>query len=524
MGAIKKYATKTIEIVKSKQFLLSIFTVIIVGILVHAYRFFRLDLNYDYLAEYYASDGNVIRHRIELGRFLSPVFYVLMGRINAPWIIAFFAFPFIGISTYLVSIFFNRQKPIEVIIIGCLLTVNLTLTVLISTFLHDFHTDMLALLFSVSAACVWKKASKVYHYFLLVPFLVLSMGLYQSYSAVCFTLIFIYTMLSFIKNGLNKKDFLKLIFGFLSVLISMLFYFGIANLVCFITNIPMESRVNVFDVLAINPLTNLFCTYRDWFATLLVYDTSFGKTFNLILSISISIPFLMALIVFLLDKNNKGITKIVVLIMLILFPFATNYTEFLSGSYYSLVMFYPTTAFTLLFCYLFIATTITLNSTVSPKHLVFVKRFFLIFLLIHIYCSAITSNIVYAKKETEASSTFAYMNRVVYAIETYDGYKAGETPVAIFGAHKIIGLQEGYENLSYITGARTQSSLGSTYQCYTKAYFEYIMKTNINVVDDSILKEFGKMEEIINLPIFPDKNSLKYLDGVLIVKLENRFF
>lgn len=510
--------------IKSKEFILTVITVAIIAFIAHAYRFFRIDLNYDYLAEYYASNNNVFYHRIELGRFVAPLIYLIRGRISAPWIIGLFGFMYITISAYLVIRFFDRNKKKDIVIISCFMCANLTLSILISTFVHDFDTDMLALLLAVIGTLIWKKSKTFLHYLLMVPVLILSLGLYQSYVAVCFTLIYFYSLLSFLHNGFNKDDFKKLLYGFITVLISMILYYAIANLISILTNIPLESRMNALDLFTKNIFNNLFRTYWYWLSTLFAMFSIYGKTFNYILGTLIVLTICISFLFVLLSKEIKTSNKIVLIIMFALLPFATNYVHFLSGGYFTLVMYYPTTALVLPLLYLFVTDQKVIELKDYKKIKICSSKVLIALLCVYLFCTCITSNNIYIKKETEANATSAYMNRVLYTIENTEGYVPGETPVLILGGHKIIGLQDGYDNMSYITGARTASSLGSTYKCYYDAYFEYVIKTDINIVDDDIFMKLAKEKEIVDMPCYPNKNAIAFYDGVLVVKLSEKFF
>ena len=121
---------------------------------------------------------------------------------------------------------------------------------------------------------------------------------------------------------------------------------------------------------------------------------------------------------------------------------------------------------------------------------------------------------MYVKKDLEYQATLSYMTRVADHMEEQEGYIPGETPVLIIGQN-VIGISKpGFERYGVLTGVSGNGSV--TYQDTYKDYFKYVLARPVSLVYNDELKN---SDEIINMPVFPEKGSVQMINEVLVVKL-----
>ena len=128
------------------------------------------------------------------------------------------------------------------------------------------------------------------------------------------------------------------------------------------------------------------------------------------------------------------------------------------------------------------------------------------------------ANQTYLKKDLEFTATASVMTRCLDRIEQTEGYIPGETPVAFIGdinKSALIETRPGY--LHNMTGL--YSSYSITYFDSYELYLTNVLGYNINCIPKSIYTDIESLDEVVAMPSFPDKDSVKIINGILVVKL-----
>ena len=145
------------------------------------------------------------------------------------------------------------------------------------------------------------------------------------------------------------------------------------------------------------------------------------------------------------------------------------------------------------------------------------KRITCVLLCCFIFINIQTANAGYVKKSTEQQSTLSVITRVIDKIETTDGYRAGETPVAFIGVPGNYTQEyEEFSNFSKSTGLGSHNAI--TFYDYYEPYFDIILKADINIADSETADEITLTDEAKAMPVFPAEGSVKVIDGTVVVK------
>ncbi len=135
---------------------------------------------------------------------------------------------------------------------------------------------------------------------------------------------------------------------------------------------------------------------------------------------------------------------------------------------------------------------------------------------------ALVDNIAYSNLEKKYEKTYAYCLRLVDRMEQTEGYYQG-IPVAMIG----VVSDEQYPGTD-ITQKVTSNMIGipGDMLLYTRtnyqAFFKHYLGVTINLVTDDKMKEIYDSEEYQSLESFPGTDSMKVVDGILYIKLENQ--
>ena len=142
----------------------------------------------------------------------------------------------------------------------------------------------------------------------------------------------------------------------------------------------------------------------------------------------------------------------------------------------------------------------------------------LVFLLM--YGNVQFSNGMYLKKDLEYDAYLSLMTRVVDRMETYDGYLPGETPVYFAGLPDNLNeIIPGFKEYRNVTGMLSTDVLYVPQKDHFQAYFDYILGTPINLTDDAVWAKMRQNPIVAQMPSFPDKNCIAYIDDIMVVKL-----
>ena len=134
---------------------------------------------------------------------------------------------------------------------------------------------------------------------------------------------------------------------------------------------------------------------------------------------------------------------------------------------------------------------------------------------------ALICNIGYFNLEKKFEKTYAYCLRLLEEMEETEGYYNG-MPVAMIG---VVG--DHYLPSTDLTVGVTDSLIGvnGDYLFYTadnyQAFFKYYFGVNIELVPIENMVEIIQTPEYKELSTFPKANSMKVVDGILYIKLEN---
>lgn len=505
-----------------KSFLFIMICTLLFGLVAHGYCYFNVNYSHDSLLIYQNDFG----WQISLGRFLHPVYLWGRGLFYTPTLVGFLSLLFIGVVCYLITqIFSIKNKTLICLICGVLVT-NMSVTLLTATYILDVDIYMFSLLLSVLSVYVLKKFK--YGLFLSPFLLICSLGLYQSYFQVA---IFLFMMIAVkdILDGKKFKDvFVDGVKEIVILLVSLIFYYLLFKWVLVLTNIEISNSSNGLST--VGQYNNFFEIYNN-IITACKYVFKWGvnpKIYhsNLIFSVNILMFIVSVFIIFYILFSNKVKFKniLLLLIILILMPFGINFVGFISHGVehelmiYSFYLFY---VFVIMLLQMFINYIKNKNTIFNKKSVSKCSSFIVCALFgILIFNSIIYSNQVYLKKDFEYQTTLFTMTRIVDRIEETDGYVVGETPVVFVGNIQDSKLYK--ERLSFNLnevglGCDFSLTYYSTYQLYLNELLSY----PITLLSESDAIEWSKKDEVKQMKSFPDVNSSKIIDDVMVVKLSD---
>lgn len=506
------------KITGKKQLLaVSVIFTTILYLLAHSYRLFNNMFSGDSIVALYQNDS---AWQIALGRIFQPVYFMFRGTICNPWLISFLAIFYIATAVFFIADIFKFKSIYQVIFTCGILTCNIALTAANATYLPWVDIYGLALLASVLG--VWLVSTKkILQTVCGILCLSLSLGLYQAYISVAISLIMIILLFNLVEGISIKEFFIKVARYVVSLLIAAIIYyicwkifqraFGIW------TSDSYNGLSSVGDYSDTSLLGLIGLTYRQvryYFVNPSVFKTlvlnerslSFLWTYLLrVVNIGALILTVYALVKINIKNKTSAFARIMQGVILLLLPLGVNIICIISkGTVHTLMVF----SFAMLYIPMINMAGPLEGKKISIKEIITAAIIFCV-----IWNNIVLSNQVYLKKSLQDKANLSLMTKIAYEVEHMEGYEPGVTPVAITGSFQetdyITDITDWEDIVIYGVGKTTMLYPGTDY-----AYLKYELNVTMNLT--RVDKE---LDEVKEMPCYPAEGSIKYVDGVVVVKI-----
>ena len=460
--------------------------------------------SHDSLAECDAAIyGNILK--IQLGRWLVPIYrMVFRTHVTLPWVSGFLGLLWLSAALFFICRTFRIKSFWSIFLLSGFLTVNLPMIGLIATYIQDFDQNMFAL-FLVSAS-VFLLFNCRHGWLLGILCIILSLGLYQAYFFSCSTMIAIALICRLVQGYKIKYILIKAALAMLMLLCSCVLYLLLSRFVLYVLELPSAEHQFHFDLLA-HLLSRIEFCYQ-WTKDILIsgysaYSVFITRNINIILII-VSEYFLLVHF----KKQSDIRNKILATVLFCALPLAFYPLLFVSNEGHTL-MFYSYWLLYLLEIWLIF------RKIRFTSH--WITGLVSILMLCLIWGNVLTANSAYLKKRFLADAYLSYMTRVNDRIQTFPCYIPGKTPVVFVGTAP-------YLCCSIATGTTIvgldNGQIGAHHVDYYRAYFRFFLHSSVYVADWSVFHHYNADPRFANMPVFPHKDSMKMVDGgVLVVKL-----
>lgn len=512
---------------EKKNIIFCFVSTFILGLAAHAYVMLNNNMSHDWLNAFVATDIEE-EWKIRLGRYIVPLYRnIFRNSIALPWLIGIISLLWYSASSYLITKTFDVQSRIVMFLISGVVVTNITVTAQCATYLYEADFNAFALLLAVAAAYIWKKHTKIYHLMPSAILLFISMGIYQSYVCVTVALILAVSIFDLFDEKNIKTVILKGILGVCIIIIGYVIYYVVGLAVYTVTGLESESRVNAVDFLKSG--NNLFSVLADTFVFFArnLFHIAYEKWLMLVIFALTSIVTLST-VIYIFVKRKYGIVRIALIVLLsALFPLGMCAINIIAVDTWTHDLMTYAIWITWIIILVLICKLIKDNFILPYKAIIKSIIFASVFVII--WQNIIISNTVYIRKDLIFKSSFSTMTRVLDRIEQYPGYIEEQTPVAFIGVpEKNDGSSpQDAVNDFFSTGFILKANMNCVFinDTYTdvynayKAYFMYIFNSSIVFCDNDTHLKMKENEQVVNMPVFPAKDSVRMIDGIIVVKL-----
>lgn len=499
------------------------FCVICVAIWVlvaHGYVFTNFQPTHDSLDGLHAVyPNNDNAHKIGLGRVFCPVYYYLFrSAFSTPYLSGINTILWIGLAAFFVISSFNLKGVIHKVLVCGVMAVNLTVTALAATFIHDLDADMCAMALACLAVFVWQKKMKGWP--LLGSIAVAgSLGLYQSYVSTTITLVMMILIKELMDNKSVKAVLQKGVQAALMVLAGGIMYYVSMHIVLSYTQYTLfegtYNSLSQMSTLSLSVLPELFmqqyAAWWKWFAnpkTVLV-SSKIVAAANIVLLLIGAV-----VLVFVVCRKELRIAqKGFLLFMVLLLPVAMNITFILSqGTAHDL------TRYTYIFLYVLLIVFIEYGSEqISGHKWTGPARYICIGMIgIFLWGGVQTANTIYLQKTMVHMSTYTHMTNVLHDMQQ-EGFSAKDTPILTVGELPI-EYMAGFERVERITGVSYSNSITKDTRSF-KSYFRYILGEPIEYCSEEQRAAVVQDPSYAEMPAYPEEGYIQMIQDVMVIRL-----
>lgn len=485
------------------------------GLAAHAYGLLNLTISHDSLCEFMESTST-FSLRIRNGRFMAPMYkYLFHGRVALPWLNGLLSLCWLSVAVWLTARMFSIADKLRLVLLAGVFTVNITVTALAATYIHEIDTYIFGAMLSTCAAFLWHQGGR--KAWLAVPLLALVLGLYQSMLSVAIALIMFVSILALLRGEKAAKVVRKGLQAIAIILVAGAIYLLCVKLSCLLTGIELTKdgprslrniiapRENLWEI-----VWPLLVTYYCW---LEVFTHSSRSMYEIIsLHILLVIPVVIAIVHAMRQKSLPGINKALVLVLGALLPMGMNISCVLSGGTVHDLMLY---AVWLTYLLAILLTDWYAASAGATKKMPRYCRVIALLALILILGTDVqTANSAYVKKDLESQATLSLVTIVNEDLNETEGYVAGETGVCLVGVPQT-GLNDIFPYTSKITGL----GYGSPISCasyYATRYYQFILQTPLAITAIDVPSDFTEA-----MPCYPNEGYIQWYGDALVVMLSN---
>ena len=493
------------------------FFTLLFGLAAHAYVYFNLVQSHDGCEIIQADHWSYIY--IQAGRFLLPIYYILRGDYQVPWLIGLLSLVFLALSAYLVASLLNIRKPVLLAALCGIFTVNITIIANNATYLYAADPYCLALLFSCLGAWLWQRCPK-WGFVPAAGCFVLSLGLYQAYIDVAIGL----ALLLIIWKLAQGRSLASLWKWALKCAVSLLAGIGLwylmTVLVQHLMHVPMSTDYNrptlVLEAGLLARLRLIPLAYWEVVRYFVGYDsyvTTLVRTCNILLGLAGGFLWIRML----RRQRVHGLELAALLVCVALMPLGLNLMCLLTDWVHELMIFS--------YLLLYVALLIPLEQMDPPKSPseripALCRGAILCLLALLVVRNVRFANGAYFYKQMVTESSLLHAHTILTEMEKQDGYEAGFTPVATIGLPGDSDFKwssDAFLEYQDLVGLwRDTTSFPSTLNmhdfCLTR------LGQDINFADDLTTEQISALPTVQQMPVYPQDGYCQMIDGVMVIK------
>ncbi len=502
---------------------LTFITTFLIGFATHLFGFVNVIHNYDDINSLPSETGAGLTSGRWLLSILDIIFDKLGMTYNLPYVNAVLFILLISLSSKYIVRTLDIKKTISAILVGAIFVVFPTAT---STLFFKFTSVLYGIAILASIMAVWCAKRFKYGFIPSIILIACSLGIYQAYIPITISLMVILLLKENLSKKSKTKDTIKqgtkyvatLAGGTISYYIVLKFF-----LIIFNRQLKEYQGIDKMGQLEITQLPYLFkrC-FSEFFS--IIYNDYNGVSQTLIIKIGISILgcISIVLILLILKSNKKNLISIILTAFLCsIFPIAINFIVIMcpTSDIYTLMVYSFALIFAVPFALLENIDSLQFSSKILYITKKYSKKIVIITTAVITLSYAYLANLNYTQLYYATRQTENYISSLVIQVRMTDGFDTEKKWAFIGENFNDPLLYNQWHTAPRYGGNATTNTLINAHSRlnWIPNYFGY----NIPLVDEEQLTVLEQNKEVLDMPCFPNDGSIKVIDDIIIIKLEN---
>ena len=228
----------------SREVKLAVLSTILIGLLIHGYKFSNALINHDSLYNFYSTQ-NVVGS----GRWFLTIACGISSYFDLPWVIGILSLVWIGLTAAIIVKLFEVKNPVLIVLIGGILASFPGIT---NTFHYGFTADgyMLAMFLAALSVYISNLEHKGIKWSVFSVLLIcITCGIYQAYVSFGLLLTIFYFIKNALENKYSNKEYVRYIVKQMMIyMIALILYYVIWKICLSVQNIEVGSYQGIDQV------------------------------------------------------------------------------------------------------------------------------------------------------------------------------------------------------------------------------------------------------------------------------------
>lgn len=459
--------------------------------------------------------------QISIGRFLQVVNYWFRGRINAPFLIGFISYVYLGVALYLLVDLLEIRKKWMIVALCGIFSTSFVLTCAIASYINWVDVYMMCFMFATIGVFITDRFTNIARLLPASICFAAVLGLYPAYISVAIGLLLIRIVQKSLSEESPLSNIKSGLWYALSLILGVLLYVLILKIVVMACKFDLSnsynSPIHSFDSGVQGVLAEIPRAYT-YFLSFILKSHSFSNPIIHWSNIIFSSFCAFTLVILLWHRRKDYLNVGLCILACALLPLGLNFIAiFSAGTLHHLMIF----GFYLIYALFAVVFLQFLQDTSKlQKNRVLITlgkgiyKGFIILLLCMIFKSIVYSNGAYLYKQIVYDSILSMMTRITTQMDMNPQYIPGETPILIVSGKnlsKAFVYRPGFEQY--------YEAIGMTYFFNFYYYFPYIIGEDATfLVDSAKQAELEQSTEVQQIQGYPYGEYCKFIDGVMVIK------
>lgn len=513
------------EIFKKEERKFSFLSACILMGIIHIYACTNMLINHD-AVNYYLT-GESMEFYVGCGRWMLYLITRLSGIPTLTPVIMLICIVAVAASSVLVTELFEINNKMLILCINVMLA---TFPAVANSFCYLYNADGIFIAYFLAIFGVWLLEQRKKRYTVCtVLLLALTCGIYQLYWGMSVAWAYILLLYQFRKGKWNISEVYKNILRYVIVYgASIVLYYVLNKLILTVMGIDAAGYAGLDSMLefgGVGQLINTVIVANVQVLRFYFMDGAFIK--NPLMAAANIVLLGYILFSFWGEKKHRGSwwECILSVALIAAVPTVLNNISVAGKGYLHAVMMMP-----FVIPYIFVIASLGEKRERVPRWAANVAILAILFLG---YNNFLTSNKVYARQELNYEVTYGYLNRMLMRIEETEAYEEdGNIPVCFINEtpqwkYHIDLLTQNYpekhrvfDECDNMVGCNVHTMIKNTHDIYD--FYEIFLGMELTRVGLEEAERLGETEEFQKMGIYPAQDSMKVIDGVLVIKIPDK--